>query len=153
LCFSVFNLELLADLTQDIPTQVAASGLLKNNAVFNFHVQCGVAEHAVKFLWLIDGEEGNIRIEDCEKNWLRMDPDVLVNGEKIVPGIRQSTDGLGEEEKKEEEEDVYALVRRAWNAFADGKVGEYPSIEDALRNRRVIDAMKESAVTGKRIIL
>ncbi|KAF5352294.1 hypothetical protein D9758_011929 [Tetrapyrgos nigripes] len=124
---------------QTIPTQAIVSGLLQNGAAFNFHIQSGIAKNGVAFLWLIDGEEGNIRVEDPNNTvFTSFDPDVYLNGEKIE--LEKDGDALG-------------TVRRAWEAFADGRVGEYATLEDALRNRRVVDAIKESGATGKRIIL
>jgi len=123
---------------QDIPTLAAASGLLHNNAVFSLLFQSGVAKDAVRFLWLLDGEEGNIRIEDTKNVFFQTDPDVFLNGQKV---------------DFEREEDDYARVRRSWESFADGRVDEYPSLEDALRTRRVVDAMKESAITGENVVL
>jgi len=125
-------------ISQDIPTQASASGLLQNHAVFSLHVQSGVAKDAVKFMWLIDGEEGNIRVEDKTRPFFQTDPDVFLNGQKV---------------EFEKEEDQYARVRRAWDAFANGRIGEYTSLEDALKNRQVVDAIKESAITGRKIML
>ncbi|KAF5345628.1 hypothetical protein D9758_015162 [Tetrapyrgos nigripes] len=124
---------------QTIPTQAIVSGLLQNDAAFNFHIQSGIAKNGVAFLWLIDGKEGNICVED-PSNMVStsFDPDVYLNGEKIE--LEKDGDALG-------------TVRRVWDAFADGQVGEYATLEDALRNRRVVDAIKESGATGKRIIL
>ncbi|KAF5343058.1 hypothetical protein D9758_011138 [Tetrapyrgos nigripes] len=124
---------------QTVATQAAVSGFLANNTVFNFHMQAGVAKTAIGFLWLIDGEEGSIKVED-NKNRLfsPVDPDVFVNGKKLE--LEREVDKLG-------------MVRRAWDAFAEGRVGEYATLEDAVRNRRVIDAIKESGRTRQTICL
>jgi predicted dehydrogenase len=124
---------------QTVATQAAVTGLLANNTVFNLHIQAGVAKTAIGFLWLIDGEDGCIRVEDYKNRlFTPIDPDVYLNGKKL--DIAKEVDRFG-------------MIRTAWDAFAEGREGEYATLEDAVRNRRVIDAIKESGQTRQAVCL
>lgn len=99
-------------------------------------------------LWEIDGEEGTIRIESNHPVGAvtsMFDPDVYLNGKKVplfAEGESAETDG-----------GVVYNVTQLWKEFAKGEKGIYPSIEDAVKHRRLLDAIRRSLGEGKAISL
>ena len=83
-------------------------------------------------MWEIDGEEGSIRLASDEIGFFSMkNPDLYLNGELVdVPQVSGPSDN----------------VTSAWEAFAQGE--GYATLEDAVRTRRILDAVTKSAQEG-----
>jgi predicted dehydrogenase len=112
----------------------------KDETVLSVNLRNVLAKDSAGLFWVIDGEKGAIRIEaDAEAGFtvIGAKPDVWLNGEKL-----------------DVEKDSYKQrVTRYFENFANGKEGEYATIEDALNTKKVIDALFRSSREGKRIDL
>uniref|UniRef100_A0A0W0F8F4 Gfo/Idh/MocA-like oxidoreductase C-terminal domain-containing protein n=1 Tax=Moniliophthora roreri TaxID=221103 RepID=A0A0W0F8F4_MONRR len=90
-------------------------------------------------VWTIDGEKGNITLESDLPLLHIVAPRLFLNGEQILI---------------EEDGSMIANVGRAWEEFAKGEgKGDYPNFEDALRLRRLLDAISKSSTEGRRVDL
>ncbi|KAF7330980.1 NAD-binding Rossmann fold oxidoreductase [Mycena venus] len=107
---------------------VAFSGLLKSGSVF---------------LWLIDGEEGSIRVEEDAVGGAFIqisDPKLFLNGER-VPTDENWGGFVGS-------------VRAQLAEFANGgKDTKYATMEDAVKLRMLLKAIDDSARDGERVFL
>ncbi|KAF9072541.1 NAD-binding Rossmann fold oxidoreductase [Rhodocollybia butyracea] len=123
----------------DGPHQICVSGVLVSGAVFNVHVQTGAKE--TDFNWVIHGEKGTLRIRDDDRTpgrfgFVDATPKVYLNGNKIeVENVDTTTTGL------------------AWKAFADGKAGTYATLEQGLKVKEIVFAIKKSSDGGERVYL
>lgn len=123
--------------TPDAPDQIAFTGLLKSGAISSATFRAGLpaSQGRRQFLWEIDGEEGSIRLESDEIGsfFINMrSPKLYLNGELVdVPQVSGPSDNL----------------TSAWEAFAKGD--GYATLEDALRIRRILDAVTQSAQEGR----
>jgi len=119
------------------PDTLAFSGVTKANVLFTFHCRAGVAltEGRTNFLWIIDGTEGSIRVEGDGPpgSFLNVkEPSLFINGRKVdVP------------------QNEYGNIGRAWEEFAKGKEGDYPTIHDAIKVHQVAQAVIDSAKDAK----
>jgi predicted dehydrogenase len=123
------------------PNQVAFTGLLKSGAVSSNIWRGGLpsTQGRKHFLWEIDGEEGSIRLEGDQvaSAFVNVrDPVLYLNGELVEV---ENTSGPADN------------LAAAWAAFAKG--GDYATMEDAVRNHRLLDAITRSAEEGKTISL
>lgn len=126
---------------QSSPTQVAFSGTLASGVVASFHWRGGEdgGKADSPLLWVIDGETGSIRVESDSPHGAYVhiyDPELYVDGEKL-----------------ELESDGLTNPGRAWVEFAKGGVGDFPDLEDAVKLKRLLEAIKTSAREGKRVYL
>ncbi|KAF8649609.1 hypothetical protein AX16_005699 [Volvariella volvacea WC 439] len=129
---------------QENPDQFAVQGTLARGAVFSFHFRSGVEARASKtvksLVWTIDFEQGAIRIESDEVSGSFIniyEPRLFVDGEEI----------------KLENPNNETNVKRAWEEYAKGEEGVWPTIDDGLVLKKVLDAIIRSAETGQRINL
>ncbi|KAJ3859875.1 hypothetical protein EV359DRAFT_50176 [Lentinula novae-zelandiae] len=133
---------------QEGPTQICVTGILQTSTTnvnhggvqtiqtpFIVHLQSGVKE--ADFTWVISGENGTVRVQaDAKLGFFDPCPPMYWNGNKV--------EGLPKVEQR---------ITSAWEAFADGKIGTYANVGDALRTKSVLDAVMRSAEEGKRIDL
>lgn len=131
---------------QTSATQVAFSGTLKSGAVASFHFRAGISkknEGQTPFLWLIDGEEGSIRVEssDVGGSFVHIArPRLFIKGVEWTPEVEPAP--------------YTGNVALAWEEFAKGsKAGSYSTFEDAARVHRVIHAIRRSSDEGRKITL
>ncbi|KZP22058.1 NAD(P)-binding protein [Athelia psychrophila] len=119
------------------PDQIAFNGLFKSGAISSAIFRAGLpaTKGRKHFLWEIDGEEGSIRMESDElaAPFINVqDPKVYLNGELVEfePVTSPATN-----------------LTSAWEAFAKGEA--YPTLEDALKTRRLLEGIKQSAQEGR----
>ena len=123
-------------------TQIAFSGTLTNGAVASFHWRGGVSvegKAGSPLLWVIDGEKGSIRVESDNPGggYIHIyEPDLYLNGEKV-----------------ELEQDGLTNTARAWAEFAKGDAGDFPTLDDAVKVKRLLEAIKTSSRDGRRVDL
>ncbi|KAF8512376.1 NAD-P-binding protein [Hysterangium stoloniferum] len=122
--------------------QVAFSGTLKSGIVASVHYRAGIASKlgADHFLWVINGEEGSIKMENEIPGgaFLGMHtPSIYLDGELVAAAPDYGLDNVG----------------RAWAEFAKGEEGTYPTFEDAVKLHRLVDAISESARDGRTVTL
>ena len=90
----------------------------------------------VDSIWVIDGEEGSIKVEGDFSVYIQ-DPKLYLDGELVdVPKT-----GL------------FGSVSAAWEEFTKGDKGTHATIEDAVKLHKLIEAVKLSAKEGRRIDL
>lgn len=148
---TVYPVAILLDKDGNVTDKTVASDVLDHIA-FTGHLKSGVLSSVIwrtgyastkgrrQFLWEIDGEEGSIRLE---ADWVMgamisiRDPILYLNGEVVE--VKESGDGVN--------------LTSAWTEFAKGDKGEYPSIEDAIKTHRLLDAIDRSVAEGKMIAL
>ncbi|KZP11635.1 hypothetical protein FIBSPDRAFT_871217, partial [Athelia psychrophila] len=119
------------------PNQIAFNGLFRSGAISSAVFRAGLPATKGRkyFLWEIDGEAGSIRLESDELASLFVsiqDPKVYLNGEPVEfePVTGPATN-----------------LTSAWEAFAKGEA--YPTLEDALKTRRLLEGIKQSAQEGR----
>ncbi|KAJ3497494.1 hypothetical protein NLJ89_g10342 [Agrocybe chaxingu] len=130
----------------ETPDHFVISGVLSSGLVANLFYRGGYASGPEtgrrQYVWEIDGEDGTIRLES---DYLYgaftniFEPKLYLNGKEVA------VEGAGP---------VGSLdsVTTAWREFAEGH-GKFATIEDALKNRRLLDAIERSAKEGKRVSL
>ena len=130
--------------TKEVPQtnadQVVFSGTTESGAIFSFHWRAGIPAQTATcpFLWVIDGEEGSVALQNDQAGSSFMnifEPKLLLNGEPVA----------------DIEADPLGNVGRAWKEGALG--GNAATIDDALRVHRILDAIKRSAEEGKTVRL
>ncbi|KAF8153423.1 NAD-binding Rossmann fold oxidoreductase [Crassisporium funariophilum] len=126
------------------PDHYAFTGVLKSGAMVNAFWRLGYksTEGRTKLLWEIDGEEGTIRIESdgmMAAMTSMQDPDLYLNGKKVDLG--------------EGEGGSLHNVTEGWKEYAKGEEGEYATIEDAVKNHQLLDAIQRSYEEGKTVNL
>lgn len=128
---------------QTCKNQAAVAGKLQNGSVASLHWRAGIESDSGKggtpFLWIIDGSKGSIRLENTSADGFfpqLHDPKLFLNGEEIVV-----------------EGDGMTNTGRAWAEFARGADGNYPTLDDAVKTKVVLDAIERSAEEGRRIDL
>ncbi|KAF4578292.1 transcription regulator gal80 [Pleurotus pulmonarius] len=128
------------------PDHVALSGILVSGALVSINYRAGyrTTPGRRRFLWEIDCENGSIRVEPAAEtdNLMHIhNMAVYVCGEKIELG------GTG----------LLAHLAATWLEYANEKhtqaVGKYATIEDAVKNRRLLEVIKHSARDGKTVHL
>ncbi|KAF9555728.1 NAD-binding Rossmann fold oxidoreductase [Agrocybe pediades] len=128
----------------NIPDHFAITGFLKSGAFVNLFWRDGYSSGPEtgrrQFVWEIDGEDGTIRMEG---NGLygafpgSQEPDLFLNGKKV----------------EFQAGNPFLNVTAAWQEFAKGETGDYPTIDDAVKHHELLDAIELSAKEGRRIIL
>lgn len=119
------------------PDHVAFTGMFKSGAISSIIWRGGIKSTPGRkqFIWQIDGEDGTIRMEGdgLGAAFLHIrNPDLYLNGDLVdVPQTSGPVDNL----------------TSAWEAFAKGEA--YPTIDDAVKNHRLIDAITQSAQEGR----
>ena len=117
-------------------------GELDSGASYNIYFRSGekTLPGRKNFEWVIDGEEGTIVLtSDARSSSLigLFDPEVFFNGEKVELG------GPGGTQHN---------IAETWKKFVDG-TDDYPTIEDAVRNRVRLDAIEKSIAEGRLVKL
>ncbi|KAK2463331.1 hypothetical protein APHAL10511_004642 [Amanita phalloides] len=121
-----------------LPDHVAVTGKLKSGAVASIILRVGLktTEGRRQFLWEIDGEEGSIRVEG--PNFMTFgDCNVYLNG-KLVQELQEGSV-------------MVKGVTAAWIEFAKGEEGDYPTLDDAVKVRHLIESIERSAIEGRRV--
>jgi predicted dehydrogenase len=123
------------------PDQIAFTGIFKSGAVSSISCRGGIKSTPGRsqFIWEIDGEEGSIRLEgdSVAAGIIHIyQPKVYLNGELVEV---QSTTGMTDN------------LTAAWGEYAKGDEGDYPTLEDAVRLHRTLDAITRSAEEGRTI--
>ncbi|KAH9918467.1 hypothetical protein B0H21DRAFT_827579 [Amylocystis lapponica] len=118
--------------------QIALAGMLESGAVLGFHYRGGLEAMGGKagkpLVWTIDGEKGTVLLEeDPESKSMRTSRHYL-NGEKVVIAPDGKTN-----------------TGRAWAEFAKGPGGKYPTLDDAVQAKKIVNAIARSAEEGKKI--
>lgn len=122
--------------------QLVFTGVLKSGAIVSFHFRGLAASKPgrVPFEWIIDGEQGTIRVESNSSFYHAVHPStVTIMGEKWTPS--------------EPLVDYTGNVASAWEEIAKGAAGHYPTFHDAYKSSLVIDAVRRSAKDGVRVLL
>ncbi|PPQ82743.1 hypothetical protein CVT25_009297 [Psilocybe cyanescens] len=122
------------------PDHFAITGFLKGGIMANIFWRAGYAssEGRRHYIWEIEGDEGSIRMEAPVAYPSIYEPDLFLNGQKIeleTPG------------------DVMQSLGAAWKEFAEGRSGNIATIDDAVKNHRLIEAIETSARSGTRVTL
>ncbi|KAK7462949.1 hypothetical protein VKT23_007530 [Stygiomarasmius scandens] len=141
------------------PTGKTVQNHAKDHYAFNGILSSGVFINVVwrggykstpgrhQHIWEIDGEEGSIRVTSDEPAGgffhVRY-PELYLNGEPVELERNGKTDPSG---------GMLGNVGAAWEEFAKGEEGSYPTIEDAVQLHRLLDAIQLSGETGRRIDL
>ncbi|KAF8965735.1 NAD-binding Rossmann fold oxidoreductase [Flammula alnicola] len=124
------------------PDHYSISGELKSGALATIVWRTGypTTKGRRTLLWEIDGEEGSIRLESDSSAFLNIqNATVFLNGEKVeVAGT---------------ETELLGILGATWESYAKGEEGQYATIDDAVKNRRVLDAVERSLAEGKTIVL
>jgi len=125
------------------PEHVAFTGILQSGVFASVTYRGGYASTPGRkqLLWEIDGEEGSIKIESDSPSGAMIhirDPNLYLNGELI--SIESKGGFVGN-------------LKAAWEDFAKGSEGSYATLEDAVKNRRLLKAIKDSAKEGEKISL
>jgi predicted dehydrogenase len=129
-------------LPQTADDQGAFNGVLKSGVVASIHCRGGMkmTPGRASLVWLIDGEEGSIRVEGdgYAGSFINIrTPKLYINGEEV--------------ELLSPEESFMGNPSRAWEEYAKGDKGDYPTLDDAVRVHCVLDAIYTSAKEGKRV--
>ncbi|KAI0028148.1 NAD-binding Rossmann fold oxidoreductase [Vararia minispora EC-137] len=128
----------------EIPDQFAVSGVFESGALFSgtwLTLGKALTPGHPTFVWEIVGTEGKIRVES-DTPWVGFGPGVhppetvFLNGERVSFA---------------EENAAQTTTGRAWEAFASGVQGSYPTFEDALELHRLVEAVKKSSVEGRAV--
>lgn len=131
------------------PDHVALTGVLTSGALVSMIYRAGYepTPGRTTFLWEIDCEKGSIRVEAPPPTGPRShlmniyDMPVFVCGEKV------EFDGAG----------LLGNLAASWLGYLKQKRGEgqggYVTIEEAVKNRQLLDAIEESAREGKTVNL
>lgn len=128
------------------PDHIALSGMLTSGALVSIHYRAGYPSTPGRrgFLWEIDCENGSIRVEPATENGNLMniyDMAVYVCGERI------ELEGSG----------LLAHLAATWLEYLKEKSGQgegaYVTIEEAVKNRGLLEAIERSARDGKSVHL
>ncbi|PPQ73272.1 hypothetical protein CVT24_009927 [Panaeolus cyanescens] len=134
-------------LTTNTPDQYTFSGPLTSGAHATIMWRGGVRKTKGRKLlqWEIEGDEGLIRIESERAPWVQMaNPDVYLNGERVE--IEGLSSVLHPEAAFAE---PVGIQIQSWKEIAKGpEVGRYATIDDAVKNRRILEAVEKSAAEG-----
>ncbi|CAA7262186.1 unnamed protein product [Cyclocybe aegerita] len=119
------------------PDHISFSGVLKSKAFVNAMWRTGykMTPGRRHFLWEIDGEEGTIRVESDLLMGAAIhvvDADLYINGEKVEYREPGAVGGAIDN------------VANSWKEFAKGELGRHPTIDDAVKNHRLLAAIRKS---------
>ncbi|KAK7021885.1 hypothetical protein VNI00_017174 [Paramarasmius palmivorus] len=129
---------------QENATQVAFSGVLQNGIVVSVHIRAGFPEAKSKkdhpFLWTVDGQDGTVTLDGDWPFPNIIQPTVYLNGDEIPMDLAEGTSVKN--------------VGRMYEEYAkgDGK-GDFTTLKDGVRVRKVVDAVLRSAAEGRRVDL
>ncbi|KAF4570110.1 transcription regulator gal80 [Pleurotus pulmonarius] len=144
---------------------VAVSGMLASGAIVSIICRGGYAETPgrQRLLWEIDGEEGSIRLEGngagVEGPLIHMhDPDLYLNGKKVLAEKSgEKADAIDDESEVEPRHllrnEVVGWLEYAKEKRGEVEKGEFVRIREAVENRKLIQAIEESARGGRRLYL
>ncbi|KAF8965736.1 NAD-binding Rossmann fold oxidoreductase [Flammula alnicola] len=124
------------------PDHYSISGQLRSGALATIIWRTGYPTTKGRrvLLWEIDGETGSIRIESDSSAFMNIqNPTVYLNGEKV--------------EVEAAETGLFGILGAAWDSYANGEEVQYATIDDAVKNQRILDAIERSLVEGKTIVL
>lgn len=123
---------------------IAIAATLKSGTVASLHFRSGLSTTKpgrTPFIWLIDGTEGTIKVEDNDPGAASFihirHPSLYINGEKVVFDPAPL--------------DFIHNINAAWEEIAKGGQGEFSTFDDALVVHKVIDAVRTSAKEGRRV--
>ncbi len=123
---------------------IAIAATLKSGTVASLHFRSGLSTTKpgrTPFIWLIDGTEGTIKVEDNDPGAASVihirHPSLYINGEKVVFDPAPL--------------DFIHNINAAWEEIAKGGQGEFSTFDDALVVHKVIDAVRTSAKEGRRV--
>lgn len=125
--------------TVENPDHFAVTGSLQGGVLANLFWRSGYAtgEGRRMYMWEIEGDEGIIRIESAIPFPSIIEPDLYLNGMKVE--LEDSRNGI-------------LTLGAAWRDFAENG-SQYATIEDAVKNHQLIEAIETSAALGKRVNL
>ncbi|KAI0028483.1 hypothetical protein K488DRAFT_58446 [Vararia minispora EC-137] len=131
-------------LPNDLPDQWALTGIFTSGALFSaswLSLGASLAPGQPALAWEIVGTQGKIRVEATRPATAHgpcvHPPDtVFLNGERV---------------DFEEENVAQTTTGRAWEAFASGVKGSYPTFEDAVQLHQLVEAIKKSDVEGRAV--
>ncbi|KAH7904664.1 hypothetical protein BJ138DRAFT_1166145 [Hygrophoropsis aurantiaca] len=146
------------------PDHVAFVGLLANGTIASVSFRGGYTSQGRKqLLWEIDGESGSIRVES-DNVWGSfvqiVDPSLFLNGVEVQAKTEGSAahnttnPKLGLSERKALPGNDEALTRNLVGQFTEfwkGGEGTYADLDEAVKTRRLLEAISESAREGKRV--
>ncbi|KAH7923681.1 NAD-binding Rossmann fold oxidoreductase [Leucogyrophana mollusca] len=148
------------------PDHIAFTGLLSNGAIASASFRAGYASHARKHLiWEIDGESGVIRIESDSLTAISLminDPQLFLDGAEVqVAGNDAPTGDAIDGKPVLSVDDLMTDISnvamrnlvRQFGEFAKGAEGKYATLDDAVKIRRLLEAISVSARDGRRIDL
>jgi predicted dehydrogenase len=126
----------------NFPDHFAITGLLTSGVLASMIWRGGYTSPKGRrqFVWEIDGDEGSIRLESDALfgAFLNVrDPDLYLNGELV------NVEGGG---------GMIVNLTNAWAEIAKGETGEYATIDDAVKNQKLLDAIERS-IEEKRTIV
>ncbi|PPR00021.1 hypothetical protein CVT24_009028 [Panaeolus cyanescens] len=129
------------------PDHYTFSGPLPNGGHGTFILRVGPKSQPgqKKMQWEIEGENGFIRVEIEELLGAYPNvthPDLYLNGKKVeVEGTRPGYDDV-------------SIYTHLWEEYAKGPgQGKYATTDDAVRARRIVDAVERSVAEGRTIVL
>ncbi|KAK7462950.1 hypothetical protein VKT23_007531 [Stygiomarasmius scandens] len=136
-------------ITNKSPDHIAFSGILSSGALISVVWRGGYKSTPGRqqLIWEIDGEEGSIKLTNDQVSGSAFhvkDPRLYLNGELVELEREGGPDPTG---------GMLGNAGAAWQEFAEGDNGKYPTIEDAVKVHRLLDAIRLSAETGKRVEL
>lgn len=145
---NIFPTATIVETGEEVPTtsldHFTISGKLKDSGAFaNIVWRSGYASTPGRqqLVWEIDGTKGSIRITGAAPSSAFIhirEPELYLNGERVnIEGESQL--GLAYD------------VTSAWNEYAKGEKGTYATIEDAVRLKTLLEAIKKSATEGVRV--
>jgi predicted dehydrogenase len=124
------------------PDHIAITGLLKSGVFASVMWRGGYpsTKGRRQLVWEIDGDEGSIRLESnvALGGFVSFhDPDLYLNGELV------NVEGGG---------GMIVNLTSAWAEIAKGETGEYATIDDAVKNQKLLDAIERSIEEKKTIV-
>ncbi|KAH9478946.1 Dehydrogenase aclE [Psilocybe cubensis] len=121
------------------PDHFSITGILPGGVLANLFWRSGYAlgKGRRMYMWEIEGDEGVIRIESSSPFPSVVEPEVYLNGTQVdLDGPTGAVHTIG----------------AAWKDFAEHG-SHHATIEDAVKNHKLIDAIEKSAREGKTIHL
>ena len=136
--------------TSTTADQISFSGILKETGAIA-SVSLGSGHKSVPgqngLTWIINGEDGVIKLESPDSTIQMIDPVLTVNGEVV----QAAPAGADAESPQLSAPGNEGNIARGWANYTRGS--GYTTIEDALGAKRVVDAVLRSAAEGVRVDL
>jgi len=134
--------------------QVLVSGILSGGAPISMHYRGGVARDGDGLFWEINGTKGDIRITGFSGHiqMVQLSVEGIQDGEKAfrsldIPNSYRS--GWPTHPEPANVARVYAMMAQD---LTNG-THSAPSFEDAIAVHRIIEAIEEAAVSGRRVVV